>query len=272
MNINHFIGFDVHKKSISLCVKTADGTIVEEGKLQATHQALRRWAEGRTMPWHGAMEATLFSGWIHDALKPFAAELKVGHPALTKAIGASKKKNDKLDGRKISDLVRCGPLPACYMAPKKFRELRRELRYRNLVATQAVRMKNKMSSLLMGVGAEYNMRQLHGKRHFSALLDSVEKVPESVKDPLRLSRGALEMFESAQQQLLTSLRNDPLVSQRAALLRSIGGVGEVTALTWVLEVGEPQRLSSVAQAASYCGLTSALVSSADKQRRGPLSK
>ena len=40
MNINHYIGFDVHKKSISYCVKTADGTIVEEGKLGATRQAL----------------------------------------------------------------------------------------------------------------------------------------------------------------------------------------------------------------------------------------
>jgi transposase len=46
----------------------------------------------------------------------------------------------------------------------------------------------------------------------------------------------------------------------------------VTALTWVLEVGDPQRFSSVAHAVSYCGLTSALVSSADKQQRGPISK
>ena len=44
MNVNHYIGFDVHKKSISYCVKTADGTIVEEGTLQATHLALREWA------------------------------------------------------------------------------------------------------------------------------------------------------------------------------------------------------------------------------------
>ena len=40
MIVNHYIGFDVHKKSISYCVKTADGMIVEEGKLRATHQVL----------------------------------------------------------------------------------------------------------------------------------------------------------------------------------------------------------------------------------------
>jgi hypothetical protein len=92
MNIKHYIGFDVHKKSISYCVKTGDGQILEEGKLRATHQVLREWAQKRAEPWHGAMEATLFSGWIYDALKPFAAELQMGNPSMMKAIGAAKKK------------------------------------------------------------------------------------------------------------------------------------------------------------------------------------
>lgn len=272
MNVSHYIGFDVHKKSISYCVKTADGRIVEEGKLRATHQVLRQWAEQRTEPWHGAMEATLFSGWIYDTWKPYATELQMGHPAMMKAIGASKKKNDKLDARKIADLVRCHLLPACYVAPVEIRELRRLLRYRNLVVQQATRMKNKMSGLLMEVGAEYNKQQLHGKKYFTDLLDSVEEVPESVKDLLRLSRGALETFETTQQELLGRLRKDPRLAERVGVLRSIRGVGEVTALTWVLEVGDPHRLGSVAHAVSYCGLTSALVSSADKQQRGPISK
>jgi transposase len=272
MNVNHYIGFDVHKKSVSYCVKIADGQIVEEGKLRATHLVLRQWARKRREPWHGAMEATLFSGWIYDTLKPFAGELQMGHPALMKAIGASKKKNDKLDARKIADLVRCNLLPACYVAPAEIRELRQMLRYRNLVVAQAVRMKNKMSGLLMEVGAEYNKQQLHGKKYFTELLGALEEVPESVKDLLRLSRGAMEMFETTQQQLLVRLRKDLLLAERVKRLKSIRGVGEVTALTWALEVGEPQRFSSVGRALSYCGLTSALVSSGDKQQRGPISK
>jgi transposase len=47
MNAIHYIGFDVHKKTISFCVKTADGQIVEEGRLQAERTELRRWAAGR---------------------------------------------------------------------------------------------------------------------------------------------------------------------------------------------------------------------------------
>jgi transposase len=50
MNAIHYIGFDVHKKTISFCVKTADGQIVEEGRLQAEQTELRRWAAGRKTP------------------------------------------------------------------------------------------------------------------------------------------------------------------------------------------------------------------------------
>jgi hypothetical protein len=65
--------------------------------------------------------------------------------------------------------VRCNLLPECYVAPAEMRELRRLLRYRNVVVAQAVRMKNKMSGLLIEVGAEYNKQQLHGKKYFTEL-------------------------------------------------------------------------------------------------------
>lgn len=272
MSVTHYIGLDVHKKSISYCVKHSDGEIVEEGKLAATPQALRQWAEQRSEPWQAALEATLFSGWIYDTLQPYASQLQMGHPAMMKAIAASKKKNDRLDARKIADLVRCNLLPACYVAPAEIRELRRLLRYRNLVVRQAVRQKNKIAGLLMEVGTSYSKRRLHGHKYFSELIEGLEGVPQSVKDLLRLSRGALHLFEVTQRQLLCRLRNDVLLAERVRLLRSIPGVGEVTALTWALEVGEPQRFGSIAHAVSYCGLTSALRSSAERQQRTPLSK
>jgi hypothetical protein len=50
-------------------------------------------------------------------LKPLAQALKVAHPAMLKAIAASKKKNDRADARKVADLLRCDLLPECSMAP-----------------------------------------------------------------------------------------------------------------------------------------------------------
>jgi transposase len=80
------------------------------------------------------------------------------------------------------------------------------------------------------------------------------------------------MFQSVQKQLVRKLHSEAGLRQRVQRLRTIPGVGEITALTWALEIAEPQRFGSIAQVLSYCGLTSAFRSSADKQQRGPLSK
>jgi transposase len=153
MTTPHYIGFDVHKKTISSCVKTASGKIVEEGKIAAQREVLRQWAAARPWPWRGALEATLFSSWIYDTLQPYSEQLEMAHPAKMKAISAGKKKSDTTDARTIADLVRCHLLPACYGAPPRIRELRRWLRYRSLVVSEAVRMKNKMAGLVMETGA-----------------------------------------------------------------------------------------------------------------------
>lgn len=271
MNELHYIGFDVHKKTISYCVKTAAGEMVEEGRIAAQRSALRQWGSSRAQPWWGAMEATLFSAWIYDTLKPFSAGLQRAHPAKMKAIRAGKKKSDTIDARTIADLLRCNLLPACYVAPR-IRELRRLLRYRCLVVSEAVRMKNKMAGLLMETGTEYVKEELHRKKYFANLLEELEEVPASVIDLLRLSRGALEMFESIQKRLVRELCAAPELVQRVEQLMSIPAVGEITALTWALEIGDPHRFRSSAEAMSYCGLTAALKSSAGKQQRRPISK
>lgn len=272
MNATHYIGLDVHKKTISYCVKTADGRIVEEGILAAQRAVLRRWAECRQQAWHGAMEATLFSAWIYDTLKPYAEQLAMAHPAKMEAITSGKKKSDRIDARTIADLLRCNLLPTCYVFSPELRDLRRLLRYRNLVVRQSVRMQNRMAGLLMESGISFDKDKLHGKKYFANLIKSLQEVPESVKDLLRMSRCAMEMFEATQKKLIQRLLSDPALQQRVERLASIRGVGPITALTWALEVGDPHRFSSIADAVSYCGLTAAFRSSAGKQQRGPISK
>jgi len=68
MNSMNYIGLDIHKKSISCCVRQADGTIIQESTLTATRQALDEWLRRLPQPWMAGMEATLFTGWIYDHL------------------------------------------------------------------------------------------------------------------------------------------------------------------------------------------------------------
>ena len=58
--------------------------------VKAERRALQQWLVDLPGSWVGAMEATMFTGWIYDFLKPYAVELKVAHPAMLKAITAAK--------------------------------------------------------------------------------------------------------------------------------------------------------------------------------------
>ncbi len=272
MESMHYIGLDIHKKMIAFCIKSKEGAIVDHGIVAANRQDLLEWTQTLPWPWMVAMEATLFTGWVYDLLKPYAAATKVAHPQMLKAITAAKKKNDAADAEKIADLLRVDLIPECYMAPLELRELRRILRYRNHIIRMVVKEKNKISGLLMEVGATYAKKRLHGKRYFHRLLETIEDVPESVINMLQLSRSNLELFMVVQKKLMRALKANPLICDRVKRLMTIPGIGEVTALTWVLEVGEPERFTSIGKAVSYCGLCAAQKESAGKSYRGPISK
>lgn len=273
MNSMNYVGLDVHKKSISYCVRQADGTILREGSIVATRQALDALIRELPQPWTAGMEATMFTGWIYDHLVSRGATVKVGHSAMLKAIAAGKKKNDRLDAGKITDLLRCNYFPECRMAPREIRDRRRVLRYRNLLVRQAVRMKNKVSGLLMEAGVPYNQQKVHGKKYFAELLKEQRKeMPPSLPQLLQLSRSTIETLTGMERQLMTALERDALLASRVERLETIPGVGRVLALTWALEIGEISRFSSVKKAVSYCGLCGSEKSSGGKMERTPISK
>lgn len=272
MDSMHYIGLDIHKKTISFCVKLVDGTICSEGVVPARRTDLDRWMETLPHPWTAAMEATIFTSWVYEHLRTGANLVKVAHPAMLKAIAASKRKNDRIDAGKIADLLRANLLPECYMAPLAVRELRRRLRYRNLLVRQMTQTKNKVSSLLMESGVEYNKQKLHQKKYFRELLRTAEHMPASLPPLLELSRTTLDSFGKIERQLVKSMQRDALLCERIERLMTIPAVGPITAITWALEIGEVNRFPGYKQAVSYCGLCGAEDSSAGKVKRTPISK
>jgi hypothetical protein len=101
----YYIGLDVHKRTISYCVKDAAGQVHQEGKIGSTRRELDAWIKTLPQPRMIAMEATIFTGWIYDHLLPHAEKVKVAHPLMLRAIAAAKKKNDKIDAGKVGRRV-----------------------------------------------------------------------------------------------------------------------------------------------------------------------
>jgi transposase len=84
MNNMHYVGLDIHKKTISYCVRQSDGTILQENTIAATRPALELWMRHLPQPWTAGMEATMFTGWIYDYLGESGATVKVAHSAMLK--------------------------------------------------------------------------------------------------------------------------------------------------------------------------------------------
>ena len=268
----YYIGLDVHKRTISYCVKDAAGHVHREGKIGSTRCELDAWIRTLPQPRMMALEATIFTGWIYDHLLPHAKRVKVAHPLMLRAIAVAKRKNDKIDAAKIADCLRCDFLPECHMASTEIRDRRRTLRYRTLVVKQMVQMKNRVSGLLMETGVSYNKRRLHKVGYFTDLMTTNEEIHACIRPLLRLSREHIERAQKLDYALVSSLEHDPLLQERLRRLRTVPGVGPITALTWALEIGDFTRFRSIKEAISYCGLCGDENSSADKVMRMPLSK
>lgn len=268
----YYIGLDIHKKTIAWCTKLADGTVVASGIVKGSPKALEDWARSIKHPWTGVMEATLFTAWIYDFLKPHAHKLLVAHPGKVKAISTAKKKSDRIDAAILADLLRANLVPEVWMAPPEMRQPRDLLRYRTTMVQLATKMKNKISGLLMMNGIEYDGSRLHGKKYFSELLTELTDIPESIIWMMKQSRQTVDIFTRTQRTIVSALEKAPLLRERIERLKTIDGIGSITALTWALEIGDPHRIGSIAKAISYCGLCSALEESAGKQRRNPISK
>ncbi|WP_263351506.1 IS110 family transposase [Acidicapsa acidisoli] len=225
----YFIGLDVHKKTISYCVKDAAGRVHQEGKIGSTRRELDGWIQTMPQPRMIAMEATIFTGWIYDYLLPHAEKVKVAHPVMLRAIAAAKKKNDKIDAGKIADCLRCDFLPECHMASTEIRDRSRALRYRNLLVRQTAQMKNRISGLLMETGVSYNKQRLHKVGYFADLMTTNEEVDESIRPLLKLSREMIRRSQKLDYALVSSLERDPFLKERLRRLRTVPGVGPITA-------------------------------------------
>src|SRR6202030_715956 len=271
-DIMYYIGLDVHKKTISYCVKDASGQVHREGRIGATRNELDCWVRTLPQPRIMAMEATIFTGWIYDHLLPHAEQVKVAHPLMLRAIAAAKKKNDRIDAGKIADCLRCDFLPECHMASTEIRDRRRTLRYRHLLVRQMVQLKNRISGLLLETGVSHNKQRLHKVGYFRELLATNKEVSESIRPLLQLSRETIVRLQRTEYALVSSLARDPLLKERVKRLRTVPGVGPISALTWALEIGDVARFRSIKQAISCCGLCGEEKSSADKSMRTPLSK
>jgi transposase len=230
MTTQAYLGIDIAKRSF-------DAVLLQEGRTRHRQfanttvgfQQLHAWLRDHTTV-HAGLEATSRYG---DALALFlyqhGVRVSVINPARTHAFAKSelaRTKTDKADAALIARFVAAHQPPAWTPPPPEQRQL--QALVRRLDALQAMRQ------------AERNRWDLE---------DAASVLAESLQAHLA---HLDQQIQQLQQRLRQHLRAHPALQQRCALLQSIPGIGECTALKLLAEL--PQ-CRSARQAAAHAGLS-----------------
>jgi len=77
----------------------------------------------------------------------------------------------------------------------------------------------------------HNKRQLHRAGYFRDLMASNENIDDSIRPLLQLSRDTITRLQKTESALVRSLQRDSLLTVRIQRLKTVPGVGPITALT-----------------------------------------
>jgi transposase len=107
-----FIGLDVHKRVVQVCILDEAGALLDQFRFDLTAESLGKFAQKYLdKDCAVALEATTNTWAVVDILAAVCPRLTVSNPMRTKAIASAKVKTDKVDAQVLAHLLRLDYLP-----------------------------------------------------------------------------------------------------------------------------------------------------------------
>src|ERR1700751_5409219 len=118
-----YIGMDIHKETISIAVRNAEGKIVMECVIETKANTVLQFIHGLRGNLHVTFEEGTWAAWLYDLLKPHVTKIVVCDPRRN-ALLKEGSKSDRIDARKLAELLRGGLLRPVYHGETGLRTLR----------------------------------------------------------------------------------------------------------------------------------------------------
>jgi transposase len=215
------------------------------------------------------MEATGNCHWLVDLLGELGHELWVGDAAAIRASYVRQQKRDKRDAAHILKLLVEGRFPRIWMPSSEVRDLRQLLLHRYKLVMIRARVKNELQPLCLNKGVQ-RKHKLWTKAGQQVLRELPLKVWASRRRDDLL--GLMAMLDQQIEPLDMAVKAEAQRDKMALLLQTQPGVGPITALAYVLTMGDVTRFPRGKQVASYLGLIPREHSSGGRQHLGAISK
>ena len=246
-----YIGMDVHKEAIVIVVLNGSGKLVMESVVETKASSILQVIDGVRGELHVTWEEGTWAAWLHDLLQPHVHQVLVCNPRRN-ALLREGNKSDKIDARKLADLLRTGMLRPVYHGEHGLRTLRELGRSYQTISKDLNRVMNRLKAVYRGWGIACGGTQVYAVRFREEWL---QKLPHP-----GVGRRAELLYEQLDglQSLRRSLRSELLAESRkhkaAKLLRQIPCIGPIRAARLLALMQTPHRFRSKRQLWTYSGL------------------
>jgi transposase len=249
-----FVGLDYSQHDVQLCVLDPQGQLLCNRPVADSADAIDATGRRFGIVKGAALEACTGAANLAEELADrFGWPVHLAHPGFVSRMKQSPDKTDFSDARVLADLERVGYLPRVWIAPQQLRELRTLVRDRQQRAAQRRNLKRQIGTLWR----EHRLRCSYNRwtRAWFAWLQKEAPRPEQARWVVeqRLRRLAWIIDEIR----IVEARLEQVTAEDATSgwLRTLQGIGPVTAWTLRAEIGRFDRFRNGKQLARSCGLT-----------------
>jgi transposase len=276
--ILYFVGIDLHKEIIQICVLSASGEIVKELRFRfstleeglAVVEDLVEWKAGGRF----VVEAIGMNRWFVNACRERGLDVVVANPGKL-GLRKSGKKTDRRDAYELARRLWLGDIDQnarTYYPTGEEYGTRKLLRTRHKLVSLRQQVVNQIRGLLNAYLISAPKGVLYTGRSLVALDGCAlptENMNVSFGALLSSLRGTQASIKTLARQIEVEAKKDP---KTVALMETIPSLGPVTALTVRYELGDVTRFRSAKEICSYAGLVPRVANSADTAHHGPLTK
>ena len=262
----NYVGIDLHKKIIVLCVMNQDRKVLHRrtfacGDVDTVRDFFRQLG-----PFHAVVEATASYEWLVELIEPLAQKVVLANPKKLRVIAESTKKTDKLDAQTLAEFLARDMIPEAHRPTPRQREHRTLVRHRQYLKQSVTALKNKMRRVFCDYNAD--RKDLFTVEGWKAALKGIKPraSDQFVLDQLHADWKFLEgqILDMAKQLKEFATKAPSREAEARAKLGTIKGVGAVTIDVVVSELGDVGRFKSSKAVTSYAGLAPRVRQSAGK--------
>src|SRR5437870_349034 len=245
-----YIGLDVHQATISVAVMDSKGKVVMESILETQAATILEFFAGlRGTLWVTFEEGTC-AAWLYDLLKAHVAKLVVCNPRKN-ALLKHGNKSDKIDARKLADLLRLNDLEPVYHGETGVRMLRELARSYLTIVKDLSRVMNRLKALYRSWAIPCAGRDVYYTRHRAEWLGKIREA--GVRRRAEQLYQQLDMLQHLRQQTRGELLAESRKHTITVRLRQIPSLGPIRSALAAL-IQTPHRFRTKRQLWAYSGL------------------